>query len=172
MGINLGSLLEQYLGGGHGGSSEQVATDFHQVVQSAPPQAVGEGIAAALRSDQTPPFPKMIGQLFGHGDAQQRVGMLNQLVSGLTPSMLGALGGGLGALFGGAAGASPTVNPDAATQMSSAQAEHIAGHAAQNDPGVIDKMGAFYAQHPTLVKTIGGAALTIAISQIAQSMQR
>ena len=171
MGFNLGGMLEQYLGGGHTGSADQITSDFHQAAQSAPPEAVGSGIAAALRSDQTPPFAQMVGQLFGNGNPQQRVGMLNQLVSGLNPSMLASLGGGLGALFSGATGAAPTINPDAAAQMAPAQVEQLAAHAEQNDPGIIDKMGSFYAQHPTLVKTIGGVALSIVMSKIAQNMQ-
>ncbi len=171
MGFDLGGMLEQYLGGGHTGSVEQVINDFHQVAQAAPAGAVGSGIAAALRSDQTPPFAQMVGQLFGNGNPQQRVGMLNQLVSGLNPAMLGSLGGGLGSLFSGATGQPATIDPDAAAQIAPAQVEQLAAHAEQNDPSVIDKMGSFYAQHPTLVKTIGGVALSIAMGQIAQSMQ-
>ena len=171
MGFDLGGMLEQYLGGGHTGSAEQVGNDFHQVAQAAPAEAVGSGIAAALRSDQTPPFAQMVGQLFGNGDPQQRVGMLNQLVSGMNPAMLASLGGGLGGLFSGGAGQAATVNPDAAAQMAPAQVEQLAAHAEQNDPGIIDKMGSFYAQHPTLVKTIGGVALSIAMGKIAQNMQ-
>ena len=172
MGFDLGGMLAQYIGGGHTSSAEQVGNDFHQVAQSAPADAVSSGIAAALRSDQTPPFAQMVGQLFGNGNPQQRVGMLNQLVSGLNPAMLSSLGGGLGGLFSGASGNAATINPDAAAQMAPAQVEQIAAHAEKNDPGIIDKMGDFYAQHPTLVKTIGGAALSIAMGQIAQSMQR
>lgn len=172
MGFDLGGMLAQYMGGGNTASTEQVANDFHQVAQAAPASAVGSGIAAAFRSDQTPPFAQMVGQLFGHGNPEQRVGMLNQLVSGLNPAMLSSLGGGLGGLFSGASGNAATINPDAAAQIAPAQVEQIAAHAQQNDPSIIDKMGSFYAQHPTLVKTIGGAALSIAMGTIAQGMHR
>ena len=34
----------------------------------------------------------------------------------------------------------------------------------QIDPGIVERMGDFYAEHPTLVKTIGGAALAVALA--------
>ena len=47
----------------------------------------------------------------------------------------------------------------------------IATHAEQHSPGIIDKMSGFYAQHPGLIKTLGGAALTIALAKMAESHQ-
>lgn len=36
---------------------------------------------------------------------------------------------------------------------------------------MIDQVSKFYAEHPTLVKTLGAAALTIALTKIAQRQQ-
>ena len=44
----------------------------------------------------------------------------------------------------------------------------IASHAEQHNPGIIDSLSSFYAEHPGLVKTLGSAALTIALAKMAQ----
>ena len=38
----------------------------------------------------------------------------------------------------------------------------------QHDGGIVDKMSALYAAHPTLVKTLGSAATMIAMRKIAE----
>jgi hypothetical protein len=38
----------------------------------------------------------------------------------------------------------------------------------QHNPGVIDTMSGFYAQHPGLVRTLGTTALMIAMRKIAE----
>jgi hypothetical protein len=50
--------------------------------------------------------------------------------------------------------------------------QELAAKAEQQNPGIVDRMGDFYAEHPTLVKAIGGAALAIALGHMAQGMQR
>jgi hypothetical protein len=176
MAFDIGSMLQQYLGGGQSASAGQVEQHFDEVAQNAPQEDVGGGIAEALRSDQTPPFGQMVGQLFGNGDAQQRAGMLNQLVTSLGPGVLGALGGALGGgglgglagMLGGGHGAANTITPEQASQIDPAQVQQIAERAEAHDPSIIDRMGNFYAAHPTLVKTLGSAALAIAMSKMAQ----
>jgi hypothetical protein len=37
---------------------------------------------------------------------------------------------------------------------------------------VLDRVGVFYSQHPEVVKVLGGAALTIALGQVAKRMKR
>ena len=44
----------------------------------------------------------------------------------------------------------------------------VARRVEQSNPGVVDTMSSFYAQHPTLVKTLGSAALMIAMRKIAE----
>lgn len=176
MAFDLGGLLQQYLGGAQKVDTSQVANDYHQVVQNAPAGAVEQGLSAAFRSDQTPPFSQMIGNLFGNANPQQKSGMLGQLLGGLGPGVLGSLGGGLGGLLNGNAGSvpasapapAPAITQDQASQVSPDQVTEIAARAEQHDPGIVDKMSSFYVAHPDLVKTIGGAALAIALGKIAQ----
>jgi hypothetical protein len=47
----------------------------------------------------------------------------------------------------------------------------MAHHAQQNSPGVVEQMSGFYAEHSSLIKTVGGAALAIALSKMAQHQE-
>jgi hypothetical protein len=137
---------------------------FDQVAQQASPDQLGQGLAAAFRSDQTPPFAQMVGQLFGQSNGSQQAGMLNQIIAALGPAALsGVAGGALGNLL---APGQTQVTPDQAAQLSPAQVQEIAAHAEQHQPGIVDQMGRFYADHPTLVKTLGGAALALILTRM------
>jgi hypothetical protein len=169
MGFDLGNLLQQYLGGNGNTQANGVENDFDRVAQHSPLDALAQGVTQALRSDQTPPFPQMVGQLFGNSNPDQRAGMLNQLIAGLGPGALASLAGGaLAKLTGGQA----QVTPDQAAQLSPQQVQDIAAQAEQQNPGIVDRMGAFYAAHPTLIKTVGGAALAVALGYMAQGLQK
>jgi hypothetical protein len=166
--------LQQYLGTGTAPSAANAPDHFHQAAQSAPPDVVSHGLAEAFRSDQTPPFGEMVAQLFAQATPDQKAAMLKQLVAGLSPAALAAMGGAgaLGSLLPAGAGATPAaISPQQATQLTPAQVEQIAAHAEKQDPGVIDTMSDFYAQHSGLVKTLGGAALTIALAKMANRMK-
>lgn len=169
--MGLLDMLQQYVNAAPGQPIGAASDHFRQVAQSAPPEVVGQGVAEALRSDQTPPFSQMVGQMFGQANPQQQAGMLNQLLASLGPGALAAIAGGsLTKLLPASAG-TPQVTPDQAAQLSPEQVQQIAAHAEQHNPTIIDKMGGFYAQHPALVQTIGSAALTIALAKIANSMR-
>lgn len=165
--MGLLDVLQQYAGG-----SAQVPANvnehFDQVAQAAPQGSVAEGIAAAFRSNQTPAFGQMVSGLFGQSNGEQKAGMLNQLIGSVGPGVLASLAGGgaLASLLGG--GGAQTISPQQAQQVSPEMVQQLAAHAEKNDPSIIDKASAFYAQHPTLVKTLGGAALSIALSKVAQ----
>lgn len=181
MAFDLGSLLRQYTG--NNGSSvapADVENHFDQVAQNASPEVVSDGLSAAFRSDATPPFGQMVGQLFGAGNPNQRAGMLTNLIAGLAPAVLSSLGsggggggGGLGGILGrllpggAGGGAAPTVTADQASRVTPAEVEQIAQHAEQHNPGVVDRMSGFYAQHPELIKGLGAAALAIAMGRMA-----
>ncbi len=167
MTFDLGGLLQQYIGGAPAAPAEQVKQDYAQVAQHAPADAVVGGLSAAFRSDQTPPFAEMVGKLFGNANAQQQSGMLGSLISGLSPAVLGSIGGGIGSLFGNKAGDSAAATPADASQLTPEQVQEIAAKAEQHNPGIIDTMSRFYANHPDLVKTIGSAGLAIAMASIA-----
>jgi hypothetical protein len=174
MAFDLGGLLQQYLGGGSAQSADNAADHFQQVAQAASPQMVSQGLAAAFRSDQTPPFSQMVGQLFSQANPQQQAGMVNQLLSSLSPGALASLtsSGVLGALIGrGGSGQGGEITPQDAAQLTPEQVQQIASHAEQHSPGIIDSMSSFYAQHSGLVKTLGGAALTIALAKMANGMK-
>ena len=130
----------------------------------------------AFRSDQTPPFPQMVGQLFGNSDSGQRAGMLNQLLGGIGPGVLSSLAGGvLGNMFGGNATTMPRRRRSRRSrhrQMTPEQVQQIAEKAEQDNPGIVDRMGEFYAEHPQLVKGLGGAALALVLGRMAQGMRR
>lgn len=168
MTFDLGGLLQQYIGGAPTAPTEQVKQDYGQVAQHAPADAVSDGLSAAFRSDQTPPFAEMVGKLFGNANPQQQSGMLGNLISGLNPAVLASIGGGIGSLFGNkAADNNPALTPADASQLTPEQVQEIAVKAEQHNPGIIDKMSRFYADHPDLVKTIGSAGLAIAMASIA-----
>lgn len=170
IGFDLGRILEQYSGGPKTQQSQQVERDFDDIAQNAPPEELSHGLTEAFRSDQTAPFGDMISQLFGQADTQQRTGMLNQLLSGVGPSLLGSVlgGGALGGLLNRAGGHDVQLRPEEVEQLTPQQVRDIANQAEKENPGIIEKMSGFYAQNPALVKSLGGAALAIALGKMSQ----
>jgi len=160
-------LLSKVLGGNAG--TGNLADDFHQVAQNVPPDVLSKGLSAAFNSNQTPAIGQMVSQMFGASSPEQRAGMLNQLSATLGPAGASILGG----LFGqsAAAGAAPTVTPDQASQVSPQQVQSAVTQAQQQNPGIVDSLSGFYAQHPGLVKTLGGAALAVAMAKISEHMK-
>jgi hypothetical protein len=157
--------LKQYTSG-----STQVPSNvnqhFDQVAQAAPQSSIADGLAAAFRSEQTPAFGQMLSSLFGQSGGEQKAGILNQLLASIGPGALANVPGA-GALAG-LLGGGTTVTPQQAQQVSPEVVQQLAAHAEKADPSIIEKASAFYAQHPTLVKTLGGAALSIALAKVAQ----
>ncbi|HZW19966.1 hypothetical protein [Noviherbaspirillum sp.] len=177
LGFDIGRILEQYGGGANPTQPpNDVEQHFDQVAQSSHHDELADGLSEAFRSNQTPPFPNMVGQLFGQADTQQRAGMMNQLLGALGPAVIGSFlnrgvggGGMLGGLLGGAMGQQQmNVRPEDVERMSPDEFQELAMHAERENPGVIDQMSRFYAQNPTLVKALGGAALAIALGKMSQ----
>jgi hypothetical protein len=148
-------------------NNANAADHFDQVSQAAPQNLIAEGLAAVFHSDQTPAFGNLVGNLFSQSSGEQKAGMLNQLLASVGPSALSQLAGG-GALAGLFAGASKEITPDQAEKVSPELVQQMAVHAEKSDPSIVDKASAFYAQHPTLIKTLGGAALSIALAKVAE----
>ena len=178
--MGLLDILNQYAGQALG-SDDDVGNHFEQVARQGDPQAVGQGVSAALRSDATPPFGQTIGKMFGQSNPDQQAGLLNQLLHAIGPAALsgvagGALGRILGAGGGGATSASTratsdptattTVTPAQASQLSPSEVDAIATQAHQQDESIIDRLGNFYAQHPQVVKSLGAAALAVALGHM------
>lgn len=175
LGFDIGRILEQYSGANPNQAPPQVEQDFDQIASNAPQDELSDGLSEAFRSDQTPPFGSMVGQLFSQADTNQRTGMLNQLLGALGPSVIGSLLGGgalggLGGMLNRVTGGQqqPQLTPDEVDRLSPQQVEELASRAEQENPGIIDQMSRFYAQNPALVKALGGAALAIALGKMSQ----
>jgi len=174
----LSGVLQQYTGAGAAPARSNVPDDFDQIAQTAPQSELADGLAAAFRSDQTPDFGQMAGQLFNNSNGEQRAGILNTLIRAAGPMILSQVlsrqtgsnaGGGLSGLIEKLTNGQQTqVTPEQAEQIPAEAVQEIAAQAEKKDPSIIDHVSNFYAEHPTLVKTLGAAALTIALSQIAK----
>ena len=146
--------------------------DFDEVASQVPADALGHGIAEAFRSDRTPDFGQMAASLFGQSNPQQKAGLLAQLASAIGPALWSTIAGGaLGRFMQGRSAADVAPAAEVA-EVTEEQVKEIADAARQNDPGVLDRVGDYYAQHPQIVKVLGGAALAIALGQIANRMKR
>ena len=167
MGIldSVNDLLKKYTGGAQ--DSANAAEHFDQVAQAAPQGVMAEGLAALFRSDQTPAFGNLVSSLFSQSNGEQKAGVLNQLLGSVGPGVLAQMvgGGALASLLG---SAGKQITPDQAQNVSPELVQQLASHAEQTDPSIVDKASAFYAQHATLVKTLGGAALSIALAKVAE----
>lgn len=174
----LSGVLQQYTGAAAAPARSKVQDDFDQIAQSAPTSELAGGLAAAFRSDKTPDFGQMAAQLFTNSNGRQRAGILNTLISVAGPMILSQVlsrrtgpnaGGGLSSVIDKLTNGQQTqITPEQAEQIPPEAVEEIATQAEKKDPSVIDHVSDFYAAHPTLVKTLGAAALTIALSQIAK----
>jgi len=143
---------------------------FDQVTQHASTDEVGAGLAAAMRSDQTPSFGNMVGQMFGHSSSTQQAGVLNQILASLGPAAMSAAAGGvLGRVL---QPGQTQITPDQASQLTPTQVTEIAAHAEQQQPGVIDQVSQFYAQHSGLIKMLGGTALAVTLAKMKENASR
>jgi|SRR5581483_1873971 len=152
----IGGILKQYETTGTTPSAQDIATHFEQVANAVPSSTLADGIAHAIRSDQTPAFGQIVGNLFNQANGTQRAGMLNQLIAAAGPQATAVLGG------------SNAATPELAQQVQPQVVQQLADLAKQADPSVVDKLSGFYAQHPALVKSLGAAALAIVMSHVSQ----
>lgn len=164
----IGDILKQYTGGNTGGAN--VEQHFDQVAQSVPTSTMSSGLADALRSGQTGSFSQLASQLFSNGNSQQKAGMLSGLLSSVGPEVIAKFtqsnpNSPLTSLLN-AGKTAPTQEQAASVPASDVAA--LAQHAHEADPSIIDRMSAIYAQHPTLVKTLGAAVMAIAVKKIAE----
>jgi hypothetical protein len=161
--LHIADMLRSYAGVDPSAPPPNTQQDFDQAAQHAPAEHLADGLTSAFQSDQTPPFPQMVSQLFGQSNGQQRAGILSELLKTAGP----ALGGGLlqqfsGLLHGG------NITPEQAQQVSPNAVQQLAAHAQQQDPSVVERAGSFYAQHPQLVQALGTGALALIMSHISQ----
>lgn len=161
----IGGLIQKYRGGSASGPAN-VAEDFSKVAQQAPTGALSGGLAEAFRSNSTPAFGEMISHLFSQSDGTQRAGILNHLIAAAGPAA--ASGGALAGLAGLMSGGGQNITPEQAQQVRPEDVRQLAAEAEKRDPSVIDRASEFYAQHPTLIKTLGAGALAVLMSHMSQ----
>ncbi len=166
----IGNIISQYAGGGTAPAPQNVERDYSQVAQNAPQDVVAGGLSEAFNSNQTPPFPQMVSQLFGQSNGQQQAGLLNSLLASVGPGVLASMAGGslMSSLSGMLSGGQRQITPEQAGQISPAAVQELATHAQKQDPSVVDQVSGFYAKHPDLVKGLGITALTIAMGRMAR----
>lgn len=162
----VGGLLQKYSGASPSSPPSGAAADFTKVAETAPTAAVSSGLSEAFRSGETPPFGEMLSQLFAQSDPAQRAGILQHLLAAAGPAL--ASGGALRELAALLPGNASAVTPQQAQQVSSDAVRQLAEVAAKHDPSVVDRASEFYAQHPTLVKTLGVGALALIMSHLSQ----
>jgi predicted DNA repair protein MutK len=166
-------LLKQYAT--PGGAAAQPAPDAHahfdEVSQAVPPGTLAEGIAAAFRSDNTPALGQTLAKLFSQSNSEQKAGLLNHLISSVNPAMLTQILSATG-MAGMLSGGTSTITASQAQQITPEVVEQLANHAEKTNPSIIDSLSNFYAQHTTLVKTLGSGALTIALAKIAERQKQ
>jgi hypothetical protein len=171
----VGNILKQYSSGGAAAGTQtapDVNAHFDEVAKAVPSGTLADGIAAAMRSDKTPALGDMVSSMFGQSNGEQKAGLLNQLLGSLNPAALTQIlsSAGLGGLSGMLTG-NTQITPEQAQQVPPEVVQQMANHAEKNSPSIVDTLSNFYAQHPTLVKTLGGAALSIALAKVAQRAQ-
>jgi len=161
----ISEIVGRYSGQGVGTAAapQDPHADFQRVTQAAPRDVVAGGISQAFRSDQTPPFSEMLAHLFNQSDPGQRAGLVNQLLGSIGPGGVRSIPGmtNLYSLI-----PSGTVSAAQASQISANQVQQVAAHAERQNPAVVDHVSAFLAQHPRVMKAVGGVALTVALQHM------
>jgi hypothetical protein len=145
----LSGILQQY--GNSGGTLPgSVTTHFDQVAGTVPTNMLADGLAHAMRSNQTPDFAQLVGTLFSQGSVTQRQGMVNQL--------LAAVGQG-------------AATPQQASSMPLEAVQQLASAAHGSNQNVVEMVSGFCAQHPDLLRNLGSPALGQILSHISQRAQ-
>jgi hypothetical protein len=167
----LGGMLSQYSGGAANAVPGQVEQHFGQAAQTMPSSAIADALGAALGSGQGGGFAQLAGQLFGNSGGGAQASMLNTLLATAGPALLSQVMGsgntpGLASMLG-AGGQPRELSPEEASQIPAEEVQHLAHQVHQQDPSIIDRVSEIYAEHPGVVKSLGGAVLSIAMAKLA-----
>jgi hypothetical protein len=162
---DLSGILKQYSGSGTANPGPAVADHFDQVSSAVPASTLAEGVAHALNTTSAGAgLGKTISQTYAQSTGDQKAGILNTLVASV-----GAMSASR-VLGSGAAQALNTGSPlsaQHAQQVSPTMVQQLTDQAAQSDNSVVNRMSAFYAQHPALVKGLGASAMALVMSRLA-----
>jgi len=165
----LGQLANQFKTGQ--ATDDEVHSTYDRVAHELPQGDLSNGISHVFNSPETPPFEQMLSNLFNNSNATQKAGLLNQILRALGPNAGQLLAqAGLGGLAASAAsgGENVQVTPQEAQQVSPQDVQVLAQKAATKNPTIVDQAASFYAQHPTLVKSIGAGALALLMSRMSR----
>ena len=124
-----------------------LVNQYENAAREAPREDVSHGLHEAFRSDETPPFEQMIGQLFGRSDPNQRAGFLNQILG-------------------------RRVTAQEATEVPVGEVESATAQAAAGNPSIMERASRFYADHPQLVQTLGQVAIGVAMNAMTNRRRR
>ena len=155
----LNGLLNNVIGGNL--NEQEVHSHYDQIANAVPPSTLGSVMGPALQSLGADEAQKRIANSAQAMSPEQRGGLMQQLLGGFASSGIdvGALLGQLG------------VNQSVANDPQSATPDEVASvaaHAQSTKPDLFHSAMAFYAAHPTLVKSLGA----VVIAQIASHLGR
>jgi len=165
--MSLTDILSQYAGTPR--PQPDTPAHFEEAARGSSQADMSSALSSMFRSEATPPFGHLVGSLYEKSDPQQRAGLLNHLIGSLGPgATTGAAGGLLSKVFGANASTAITngVTEQQASRVSPTDVTALAAHAEQQNPTVVDRVGSFYAQHPSLVKILGGGVLAVALGRL------
>ena len=146
----VGNLLKQITSTGAVAAPDpDVHADFELLAQAAPTSTIAAGLKAAFNSKKTPAFGEMLSRLYSNSNCDQKAGIINQL--------FGLMGAG-----------NMRLTADQAQNLSPEAVRRLATHVQNSNPSVVESVSAFYAQHITLIKSLGGVALTVAVAKMVE----
>jgi len=168
----IGGMLQKYAGASPQQPPPQTEQDFQQLAPAAPRDSLAHGLAEAFRSDQTPPFGNMLSSLFNQSSGQQKAGVLNALIASIGPSAVSQILSRFGSAnhLGPMMEGSKTVSPELAEQIPSEAIHHAAEAAQKQDPDIVQRVSQIYAEHPTLIQTLGAGALAVVMGKMAHKL--
>jgi hypothetical protein len=163
---DLSGILEQYRNASVANPPRNVQQDYQRAAEAVPSSHLADALSEAFRSGETPPFSRMLSNLFANSNPDQRTGILNHLLSAVGPGALGSLA--LGSLGGVLRGGNANVSPEQAKQVSPEDVQQLAEHAEKQNSSIIDHASQFYSQHPKLVQALGAGSLALIMSHLSR----
>jgi hypothetical protein len=112
--------------------------------------------------------------LFERSPATQKTGVLNTLIAALGPTLVSQFLESHGATRAAKEleVGRGRISPEVAEQIPAKSMEAVAAEPEKKDPSIVDRISQFYADQPTIVKTLGGLALAVAMAKVAQRQAR
>jgi hypothetical protein len=162
---DLSGVLKQYSGAGATNPGPAVAEHFDQVASAVPASTLAEGVAHALNTTSAGSgLGQTVSQTYAQGSGDQKAGILNTLVASVGTMTASKM---LGSTAAQALNSGSPLSAQQAQQVSPNMVQQLADQAAQSDNSVVNRMSAFYAQHPSLVKGMGASAMALVMSKLA-----